>query len=72
MRPGAGGGAGRAAGGAEVRLSVRSPAALHVSLVFAPERGLLAFVCRSLGVEEVGRHRAALPGAAKPCAVRAS
>ncbi|NP_989989.4 DNA-dependent protein kinase catalytic subunit [Gallus gallus] len=26
--------------------------ALHVSLVFAPERGLLAFVCRSLGVEE--------------------
>uniref|UniRef100_A0A8C3LMS1 DNA-dependent protein kinase catalytic subunit n=1 Tax=Chrysolophus pictus TaxID=9089 RepID=A0A8C3LMS1_CHRPC len=52
VRPGAGGGAGRAAVVAEVRPSVRSPAALHVSLIFAPERGLLAFVCRSLGVEE--------------------
>ncbi|XP_010211401.1 PREDICTED: DNA-dependent protein kinase catalytic subunit-like, partial [Tinamus guttatus] len=29
------------------------PAALHVSLVFAPERGLLAFIHRALGVEEL-------------------
>ncbi|OXB55687.1 hypothetical protein ASZ78_003819 [Callipepla squamata] len=62
----------RGLGEACLTCSAGGALALHVSLVFGPERGLLAFVCRSLGLEEVGRHPAAPPGRAGPGAVAAN